>query len=272
MAKTVLPNVVEITKYNLNQYLNGNPEPWFDSFAGNAVLIATGEEMLFGVENIKAELRKYGELGQGKLCKEEYFSIPINNKSSVVVAKTITIPANADDNVRVSTVYSFVYQLIGQEPKVIFQHDSYEYFKAEVKSENKNILPMDASTYQFVKHLLMDHSSRHKLCVVENGQNIYVDTNMLLYIQNRGHSTELHCIDKVISTNKKLRDFLEELPEEFFQIHRGYIINTKHLLSVRCYEAELVSGVKIPIPSANYGKVKAALEELAGKPLRKKKK
>ena len=50
------------------------------------------------------------------------------------------------------------------------------------------------------------------------------------------------------------------LPEPFCPIHRCYTVNSRYVMSVRRYEATLITGEALPIPFHNYMQVKAELE------------
>ena len=273
MEKPALADVIEMSKHILHSFLNGNPEPWFDALSLNSVFVATGEETLYGAENIKKHMRHYGELRHGNLFREEYSLIPINAKSAIVMAKLVTDARN-NNSIRITSYYTFVFQLIRNDTRIIYEHTSYEYFKEPLNSSirfDAESHPMDINTFQFVKHLLIDNTRQEKICVTNGGQTIYLDTKQLLYVKGNGNGCELHCIDSVINCTSKMHSLMNELPNHFCRIHRSYIINTRYLISVRCYEAELISGIKLPIPSATYGKIKKKLESMLQRPLKKTK-
>lgn len=268
METPALENVLELTKELVHQYCKGNPSPWFSYLAPKSVFVSTGEDMLIGAKNIKAYLEKFAQKGRGKIYREEYFQIPVEKKSAIVFAEIVT--GNQKGNAyRITSTYTFVYRLIKGETKIIYEHTSYEYSSEKSPSE-KQTLSMEIPTFQFVKHLLLDNTRQERLCITSGNQTLYLDMNTLLYVQGDRNNTQLYCIDKQITCAKSLQELKEELSDDFYQIHRSYLINTKYLTSVCCYEAELISGIKIPIPALNYGKVKKELEEKLKRPLRKK--
>lgn len=260
MEKPVLADVVALSKKMLHSFLQGDPTLWFDTLSSKSVFVANGEDIIVGAEAIKKGMRKYGEKKCGTLYKESYSLIPIDHKAAIVMAKQIT-GRLGDDSVHITSFYTFVFKLIGKETKLIYEHTSYEYYQENGASTKIDNLPMDLNTFQFVKHLLMDNSTHERLCIQNGNQTFYLDTRQILYIKGDGNGTEIHCINQVLSCGKKLRELKEELSDSFCQIHRSYIINVRYLVSVRCYEAELISGIKLPIPSATYGKVKKELNE-----------
>ena len=51
----------------------------------------------------------------------------------------------------------------------------------------------------------------------------------------------------------------------FYPLRRGYLVNTLYIVALRRFEAELISGISIPIPALTYTQVKRDLQELIEK-------
>lgn len=269
MEEPAMEDVVKLTTTLIHQYCDGEFETWFSYLAPKSVFVTIGEGMLIGAKAIRENLQRYTKKDRKTIYQEEYFHTPINDESAVVFAD-IVMGKQEDDGYRISNYFTFVYQLIGRETKIIYEHTSYEYFNEKALIDGKS-LSMDMYTFQFVKHLLLDNPKQERLCITTGSRTIFLDMNTLLYIQGDGHGTQLYCIDKTVSCTKSIREIKEELTDDFYQIHRSYIINTRYLTSLYCYKAELISGICLPIPALNYGKVKQELETKLKRPLRKKK-
>lgn len=263
-----MEDVLALTKTLIHEYCAGNYENWFARLSTNSVFICTGEGMIVGAKNIQERLGIYAKKKRGNIYREEYSLIPINDKTSVVFAEVTT--GLSENDFRILNYFTFIYQLIGKETKMIYEHTSYEYFDENKPMEDQS-LSMDVYTFQFVKHLLLDNPRQERLCVTSGNQTLFLDMNTLLYVKGDGHGTQLYCIDKTVSCTKSMQELKKDLSDDFYQIHRSYLINTRYLTSLCCYEAELISGVKIPIPAVNYGKVKKELEEKLERPLKKTK-
>ena len=91
---------------------------------------------------------------------------------------------------------------------------------------------------------------------------IHCDT--ILYAQSRDKRTELVCVDRVVSCNYIYRELKERLPEVFYPLRRGYLVNTLFIVAVRRFEAELISGICIPIPALTYQQAKRDLQSIIG--------
>ena len=260
MDKPVLADVVELTKNIVRGYINGNPDPWFDSLSQNFVFVSDTENIIIGADNIRQFFFFFCKRGRGMLYRVNYSRFSLSSKIAIVVANIVTDTQNNKD-IRVSSCYTFVYQLIGKDTKLVFEHTSYTFFQEQDNIPDNAPLAMDTNTLSFVKQLLMEHSFYEKICVISNGQTLYIDPKSLIYIKANNTGTELYCIDRVISCSKKLYEIKSMLKDYFYQIHRSYIINIHYLVSIKCYEARLISGITLSIPSANYGKIKKDLEE-----------
>ena len=68
-----------------------------------------------------------------------------------------------------------------------------------------------------------------------------------------------------MSCNYIYRELKERLPEVFYPLRRGYLVNTLYIVALRRFEAELISGISIPIPALTYTQVKRDLQDLIEK-------
>lgn len=67
-------------------------------------------------------------------------------------------------------------------------------------------------------------------------------------------------MDKIIQSDLSISEINALLPETFCPIHRCYTVNSRYVMSVRRYEATLITGEALPIPFHNYMQVKRELE------------
>lgn len=79
-------------------------------------------------------------------------------------------------------------------------------------------------TQQFIRNLLIHKEENKKIPVASGMQTIYLDSNMILYVQS--------------------------------------FININHIAAIRRFEAEMVTGATIPIPALTYTQVKKDLQNL----------
>ncbi|MCI9596901.1 MAG: LytTR family transcriptional regulator [Firmicutes bacterium] len=93
-------------------------------------------------------------------------------------------------------------------------------------------------------------------------QTVFVNPHSILYVQSQRNRTELVCVDRVISCNIPIGKLAKQLPETFYPLHRDYLVNTLYVLAIRRFEAELISGICIPIPVLTYQQAKQDLQKL----------
>ena len=261
--------LAKITKEIIHDYFNGNPETWFQYLDSRCMFVASEETVLSGIDNIKHELQTHLLNKRRNILSDEYFHIPLSKKITVVIAYTISESLDQEKS-QVVNIVSFVWKMKGKIPKIVYEHASYRLYEKKISSP---VFPLktEQAHFQIAKHLLMDNQKKKRICFLNGNKTIYLDPSMLLYIEGNRHRTLLHCIDNTFTCTQSLRELKENLPDDFYQIHRSYIIHVDYLVSVCCYEAELIGGITIPIPAPKYRQVKTDLIKLTNKALKKPK-
>lgn len=259
--------LVKITKKIIQNYFNGNPEIWFQHLDPRCIFVASEEIVISGIENIKHKLQSHLLAERRNILSDEYFHVPLTKKITVVIAYTISECLDKD-KAQIVNIVSFVWKMKGQIPKIVYEHASYRFYEGKISNP---IFPLktEQTHFQIAKHLLMESPKNKRICFLNGNKTIYLDTSMLLYIEGNRHTTLLHCIDNTYTCTQSLRELKEKLPENFYQIHRSYIIHVDYLISICCYEAELIGGITIPIPAPKYRQVKTDLMNITDKNLKK---
>ncbi|MDQ9750201.1 hypothetical protein RFZ03_05895, partial [Acinetobacter baumannii] len=96
--------------------------------------------------------------------------IPLSKKVTVVIAYTIS-ESKEENNLQVVNIISFVWQMKGKEPKIVYEHASYRFYEEEQKN---TILPFktEQSHFQIAKHLLMGNPKKKRLCFLHGNKTI----------------------------------------------------------------------------------------------------
>lgn len=85
----------------------------------------------------------------------------------------------------------------------------------------------------------------------------------ICYIESSDHKVILHLRDGELAYYAKLRDLEEELQEQFYRVHKGYLVNLAHVESYTRTELTLANGVQLLISKYRYQEfVKAYLRFL----------
>lgn len=237
-------------------YYGSDPEPWFSFLCPESICISAGTPMLFGQAAIKmhfADKRRFSS----PIIQEEYFPVKLSDTAAQVCG-SVTMWLSSQDY-KIVAHFSMIFKLIVGEIKLIHQHHSHEYIHPSA-SDNSDGLQMDVGAFEFVRQILIDENkSENRITLKSKKQSIIVNANSIVYIQGNRKTTKVVCLDRIISCNSSIGELESMLPEQFYRMHRGYIVNKQYIISVRRFEAELISGITLPIPSANYQKVKQVL-------------
>lgn len=251
--KINLDEVAALTKELYHEHFAGNLDRWFFYLCSDSIYLGTGEPLLFGGDAIREHFK--GFIGKAiNVVREEYFPVSLGDTAAQVCGQIIV--ENKEKLFRVIIHFTLGWRMIGGELKMIHQHNSYEY----MQMRESEVVKLDVNTMQFVRSLLLEYPAGRRMPVRSGNQTVFVSPRSILYVQSRRNRTELVCVDRVISCNSPLHELKKELPETFYPLRRGYLVNTLYIVAIRRFEAELISGISIPIPALTYQKVKADLE------------
>lgn len=254
-GKIKLEDVVDLTKKMFHEYFSGNPELWFSYLCNESVWIGHSEPTLFGGNAIQSHFKKYKGVCS-TILKEEYHPMQLGDETALIYGQFILEISNSP--YRTIGYYSICFRMVNQNLKIIHQHLSHEYIQSDT---NNSVLNMDLNTTQFIKNLLLERATENRIPIKSGKQILYINPASILYVQSQGKRTELFCADRVISCNSSIGKLAAEFPENFYPIHRGYLVNTRYITALRRYEVELVSGVTIPVPALTYMQVKQDLQD-----------
>lgn len=86
----------------------------------------TEERLLFGSQAIRDYFKDYAAPFHVRIMREDCYPVPLNTRSGAVVAEvTVANPEKPDTTV--SAIYTFVYQIVAGETKLMLLHAGYEF-------------------------------------------------------------------------------------------------------------------------------------------------
>lgn len=253
--KINLEEIASLTKNLFHAHYAGNPEQWFSYLCSDSIYLGTGEPMLFGDNAIQKHFKGFEDKAVN-IVEEEYFPVLLGPQAAQVYGQIIV--ENQKNLFRVMNRFTITYRLVGSEIKMIHQHNSYEY----MQHDGNDTLNLDAKTMQFVRNLLLDRPARTRLALHSGTQTIFVDPDTILYVLGQRKHTDLVCVDRVIACNSSMGEMAKIFPDYFYQLHRSYLVNTRYITAIRRFEAELISGIRVPIPAATYQQAKRDLQNI----------
>lgn len=253
MKKIDLDEVMEKAFFIMAQYFcYGNTKPWFSHLCSESVWLGNGEPLLIGKEAIIRHFSRI-HMPTTTILQKEMSAQKLSDSEACIYGKMIMgVP---DSSQYAIMRFSTIYRVTPTGLWLIHQHLSYEYTPSVKKEPHGFFVPKNLIKY------FADNPYRSKRIPIQSGtQTLFVQPTSILYAQSQRNKTELVCFDKIISCNTSIHKLLEVLPEEFYPLHRCYLVNTKYILAIRRFEVVLQTNDTLPIPAAQYSRIKKDLE------------
>lgn len=254
----ILEDTVELSRTIAHSYYDGDVEPYLSHLCSKSVWLGTGGRILFGKEAIQGRLQNITRVRPCQIYREDYYPLPLTPRCEAVMGELqVGEPGRERGDITVS--YTFLYQLIGTETKLVLLHANYEFLQPFAMNDSGPVLEIPA--YQFVRDILLDIPPKHRLAVPCGNTTLFVQPDMIFYIRSRNRKAEIYCVDKVIQSDLSISAVNAMLPETFCPIHRCYTVNSRYVMSICRYEVTMITGETLPVPFHTYNQVKAALEQ-----------
>lgn len=253
--KIHLDKIAALTKELFHAHYAGKLEVWFSYLTSESIFLGTGIPILIGSNSIENHFKDFFEK-HAIIIQENYFPTSLGEQAAQVCGQIILHGSKGSS--KIINHFTVNYRLIGNEIKILHIHNSYEY----MLPKEEKLLTMDGSTMRLVRSLLLEHPPGQRMAIRSGTQTVFVDLHTVLYVQSLGRKTEFVCIDRVISCNSSISEIAKELPEIFYPLHRGYLVNTLYITAIRRFEAVLISGITLPIPALTYQQAKKDLHEI----------
>lgn len=147
-----------------------------------------------------------------------------------------------------------------KQPIIIFVTGYREYvFDAfDVGAFQYLIKPIDEQKFSEVfsralRQILTETEQRKKLLVIQyEGANKTIPIGDIYYIESQNHKAVLHKKSGKLEYYARIGDLEEELQEQFFRIHKGYLINLAFVDKYSKTEVTLVNNDKLPVSKYKY--------------------
>ena len=82
--------------------------------------------------------------------------------------------------------------------------------------------------------------------------NKTVPLDDIFYVESSNHKVVLHLQDGEFAYYAKIRDLELELQDQFFRIHKGYLVNLSYVAGYSKTEVMLVNGEKLLLSKYKY--------------------
>lgn len=103
--------------------------------------------------------------------------------------------------------------------------------------------------------------SARLLCKVQgvHEEVFFLEQAEVLYIESAHNNVIWHCRGYQVESRDSLKRLEQCLPECFMRIHRGYIVNTEQVYSIKSNEVHMSNGETLIIPMRNSASVRGSL-------------
>ena len=96
-------------------------------------------------------------------------------------------------------------------------------------------------------------SASQKRIILESEQgSIAVAMDDIIYSEAFSHKTKVVMNDRELFINESIGNIEQKLGDDFYKCHRSYIVNIKHINSIKKYDAVMDNGSSIPISRRIY--------------------
>ena len=249
--------VKNLSRAIYHNYCKGDFSLWFSLLHPNSIWIGQGEPILIGGEKIKDFFNNYPASVVLEVINETFFTTALSKDNYIVTGNVLI---GTDKYSPVATVLmTFVFRYISNEPKLMYQHLSYDYVAKELTSHNEST---DLLTRLLIRQTFLMKEAVPPVAVKIGQQIYYIPSASIIYLQSNRHKTIIYCVDKELECSMLLPDIMPMLPDNFYFVRRGCVINTMYVTSIRRCEVELLFGTTIQIPVPSYTKVKKDIHAL----------
>ncbi len=257
MDKIDLQKIDDFTRLLLEKtFCDADYDLWYSHLCRESVFICNSEPMLIGDIAIRSHFDTMPKI-KSNIANIDFCIRSIGNFEAQTYGSYIL--SSNQYKINATVFFSITYQLNDKKIEILLQHFFYDY---HVLKENKNdsALSIDLNTVEFVRTMLLNvGGSRMK---IKSGiQTVFLDPFTILYIESRRNKTEFICVDRNVICNQSISEIKELLPDYFYMVRRGTIINLRYVIAIRRFEIELISKILIQIPERNYKKIKDDVSE-----------
>ena len=151
-------------------------------------------------------------------------------------------------------------RISGTQPIIIFVtgYERYVFDAFDVGAFQYLLKPVDEKKFAqvFTRAIAQIEAAREKTVRVLTLQsasiNKTIPVDSIYYIESSDHKVVLHLKDGEFAYYAKIRDLELELQEQFFRIHKGYLVNLSYVEGYSKTEVMLTNGEKILISKYKY--------------------
>ena len=147
-----------------------------------------------------------------------------------------------------------------RQPLIIFVtgYESYVYQAFDVEAFQYLVKPVDEGRFADVfrraaeKLSVLEKQRRRTLLVQYAGASRVIPLENIRYVESRGHKLLLHLKEGTVEYYGKIGELELELGGQFARIHKGYLVNLRHVEEYARGQVTLTGGEKLTISKYKY--------------------
>lgn len=149
---------------------------------------------------------------------------------------------------------------LDRQPLIIFVtgYERYVYQAFDVEAFQYLVKPVDEQRFaqsfrRAVKKLsLLERQRQRTLLVQHAGASRVIPLENILYVESRGHKLLLHLKEGTLEYYGKIGELEQELSGQFARIHKGYLVNLRHVEEYCRGQVTLTDGERLMISKYKY--------------------
>ncbi len=201
----------------------------------------------------------------GKLCHilNQNFRVVQNNGETCTIAGECLISTDADVEQDIQTLmhYTYIWQMIEKQLKIKFIQASNTIDYVPKLEEDNFLNTMGKSTRQYLENKEPVFSEQQKLTVTDENRCVrFVYVAEVLSVSAYKKQAMLHTLNGDIFVRRRFANVMEELGDDFVEVHRGHAVNMNYVEKIYRYEVLMSNGDKIAIPVKRYNSLLEDIE------------
>ena len=259
--------ICEDTLEFIQEYYRLNTEPLFSVLSDDCVWMGTGNVLASGAAAIRGFFKDGFVMPPCRLEEPDFRLVETRCEGQLIVLGQYALYPDGDAPF-ISSVKqraTFCFRQEKGEWRLYHMHVSNEW--SELVGNEIFPVQISTQTYRYVKKLLAESVSKksHTLVIKTDLANQFVDTNLIVYIQATDRDCILHMLNERKQVSRALKDLQEQLPPNFYRIHRSFCVNSDYVTKIERYAVTLVTGEVLPVPKMRYTRIREELTALIEK-------
>ena len=259
--------ICEDTLEFVQEYYRLNTEPLFSVLADDCVWMGTGNVLASGAAAIRGFFKDGFIMPPFHLAEPDFRLVETGCEGQLIVLGQYDL--YSDENAQLINAVkqrsTFCFREEKDQWRLYHMHISNEW--NELVEEEIFPVRVSTQTYHYVKKLLAESMSKKPpvLVIKTDLCNQFVDTSTVIYIQAADRNCILHMLNERKQVSRALKDLQEQLPPNFYRIHRSFCVNSDYVTKIERYAVTLVTGEVLPVPKMRYTQIREELTALIEK-------